>query len=268
MKRLIYILTFGSALFLVACEKVIDIPLIEADRKIVVEMEMKNGAGNNYCLLSKTGSVYDTADFEHISGASVKVTDEAGTEYIFVEDAAIPGRYSNSTLSAMPNTTYSMEIIADGETITAQSSTTSFPVIDNVFQQKLYNLFGQFTGSEEDSIIIVVYEFLDPASEVNYYLRRAWFNSEPDFSYSVFDDKLWNGQPVQGGMWEFDVHPGDTLHVELMSIDFENYRFFLTLDENSTSATSPANPESNLSGNAIGYFGAYLIDSTSYIVTE
>ncbi len=268
MRGAITYLTTVLAVSFVSCEKVIDIPLREADRRIVVEMEVMSDPGANYLSLTKTGSVYDVSNFDAISGASVSVTDQNGTVYVLNEIPGEPGKYTNPLLASEENSIYTMSISTESELITASSSTQSMPVIDEIFQQTLPNIFGQISGSEEDSLIIVVYEFTDPAEEVNYYLRRAWLNSETQIYRSVFHDNLWNGETVQGGMWEVEVVAGDTVHIDLLSIDFDTYRFYLTLDENSTSSASPANPESNLEGNAIGYFGAFLRDTASHIITE
>ena len=42
-----------------SCEKVIEIPLNDADRKVVVEAVFKDEPGSNYVILSKTGFVYE-----------------------------------------------------------------------------------------------------------------------------------------------------------------------------------------------------------------
>ncbi len=61
------------------------------------------------------------------------------------------------------------------------------------------------------------------------------------------------------------VVSGDTVTVELLSIDKATYDYFNTLrdilsSDRAATSLSPANPNTNLSGGALGYFAAWAID--------
>jgi hypothetical protein len=68
-----------------------------------------------------------------------------------------------------------------------------------------------------------------------------------------------------------NVNPGDTITIDLLSIDKATYDYFHTLSDILTSDQSPtslapANPTTNISGSALGYFAAYAVDSKQIVV--
>jgi len=129
------------------------------------------------------------------------------------------------------------------------------------------NIFGPFFGDTTDSIIEVTYSFLDDGAVENHYIRRSRINGG-DYVATSFDDDLWNGSQVTGTMWNVDAKKGDTVFTELMTVDKGIYRYFESLSENTSSTTTPANPVSNLDGDALGYFGVFCIDTITLIIPE
>jgi hypothetical protein len=59
------------------------------------------------------------------------------------------------------------------------------------------------------------------------------------------------------------LKPGDTMFVELWGIDKGVYEYYSTLNEilggAGPSTASPANPTSNITGGAMGYFSAFTV---------
>ena len=77
---------------------------------------------------------------------------------------------------------------------------------------------------------------------------------------------FFNGIPTFQFIMGYDMQPMDTIGVQLSSIDEANYSYLLVLSQSgSPFIIAPGNPISNLTGNAIGYFGAYAQDR-KYIV--
>ena len=256
------------ALLTVACEKIINVPLKDADRRIVVEMQIENMASdsNNFLLLSKTGSVYD-GGFEKISGATVTLMDESGASWVFSESAVEPGRYSHPTFSALANTGYSLTVDIDGTVLTSSSHTFDIPAIDSIYYDVLPNLYSGFTGNMADSVIEMFFSFDDNGAQTNYYRSNITINGELQDTYYIFDDKLFNGGNFVATLYATEIYPGDTVLIELVSMDDANYNFLATM-ANNNSGVAPANPESNIVGDAIGYFGAFTVDTMSIIVPE
>ena len=66
-------------------------------------------------------------------------------------------------------------------------------------------------------------------------------------------------------------NPGDTVWVDLLSIDKASYDYFNTLNniltsDRSPTSLAPANPNTNLTNGALGYFAAYSVDSRMIIL--
>ena len=67
------------------------------------------------------------------------------------------------------------------------------------------------------------------------------------------------------------VNKGDTITIELLSIDKAAYDYFHTLSEilssdQSPTSLAPQNPLTNLSGGALGYFAAYTVDTRKIVI--
>ena len=250
-----------------SCEKVIDIPLNEADQQVVVEAVGRSFLGESYVLLSKTGTVYDDTGFEKRSGATVTVTDKDGVETTFTEDPLQLGRYVAPTFQTTANNSYDLRVVlSDGEVLTASSTTNSIPVLDSLsfIQQN-----GGFGGFTDDTTFLVFYSFTDNGAEENFYRIRAWVNGEADNNYYIGNDVLGNGKPTTAPLFATESESKDTVYVELLSIDEDTYTYMLTLSNNISQgafSATPANPVSNIEGGGIGYFGAYTIDTATIIM--
>ena len=120
--------------------------------------------------------------------------------------------------------------------------------------------------------------FRDPLELGNYYRVNARSSSLiPADSidgrgYRLFTDKLTNGnemaERIRAGR---NVNPGDTITVELLSIDKAAYDYYSTLrdilsSDRSATSLSPANPNTNLTNGPLGYFAAFTVDTKSIVL--
>lgn len=266
MNRWVLLLVGFVAVF-TSCEKVIDVPLNEADQRIVVEGKLYDQAGESEVLLSKTGSVYDDSGFEKISGAQVTITDQLGTITMFDEDPLIPGRYFNNSFVATSNNTYTLNILVEGKELSAISTTYGKPTLDSLFYIETVGGFGP--QAENDTSYLVFYDFSDVGGIDNYYRLRPFINGKEDEIVYITDDKLFDGNTYSAPIFATDINKGDTVLMKLVSMDEENYTFNVTLASNTQDgafASAPANPVSNIEGDAIGYFGAFTTDTLSIII--
>lgn len=258
---------FAAILLFAACEKVIDIPLEDADRKIVIEGVLRDTPGENYILLSKTGSVYESSDFEKISNASVIVTDKNGTQYTFTEVVGVPGRYTNATFAAGFDNVYNLEVISGTETFTSSSQTFYKPELDSMSYLEQVGTFGVGT----DTTYLVFFNFTDKEDQENHYRIIVYVNGVADGTYYITNDELFDGQAYSQPAFATTVEKGDTVVMELLSMDKNAYTYFFSLS-NATAegpfAPTPANPVTNIEGGAIGYFNAYTSDTMSIIIPQ
>jgi hypothetical protein len=269
--RIIFVLTFVlSIYFIYGCQQVVSIDLNTANPRIVIEGNIKDQPGPYSVLLSTTGSYFDTTlATPPITHAQVLITDDLGNRDTLKE--VISGTYQSSTLIGVPGRTYTLSVKADGKECMA---TSSMPT--KVFIDSLYALPRHGLGGESGYDIYVM--FKDPPELGNYYRINARSSAViPSDSidgrrYRLFTDKLTNGnemkERIRAGK---NVGVGDTITIELCSIDKVSYDYFHTLSDilssdRSPTSLSPANPNSNISGDALGYFAAYTVDTKRIIL--
>ena len=114
----------------------------------------------------------------------------------------------------------------------------------------------------------------DPSEYRNYYRLIVYKKGEPrisdDMMY-IFNDDFMNGNMIFM-LWESEAFfPQDTVVVELQTLDKSTYEYYLTLNSlagGMFGASNPANPETNLSNDALGYFGAYTVSRDTIVIQE
>ena len=100
-----------------SCEEIIDLPLVDAEKRIVIEGVLNDRMGESHFNLSMTGTVYDNSGFEKISGAIVTVTDDIGVQFNFTEDPMNLGTYGLAGFQVVANGSYSIDININGESV-------------------------------------------------------------------------------------------------------------------------------------------------------
>ena len=103
----------------------------------------------------------------------------------------------------------------------------------------------------------------------SFFIKRK-INSISDFI--LRDDKIFDGNSIQIPLSIKTFQINDTVTVELLSLNKDTYDYYNTLIAGSSgpggmmSSSTPANPVSNISNSAMGYFGVYSINSKTIIV--
>jgi len=210
--------------------------------------------------------MYDDSGYERLSGAEITVTDKDGATFVF-DETAEAGMYHHPTFEVLPNNSYNLSVTVDGKEIVGHADTYATAEIDTIYYELVENVFGPIFGDTTDSIIQMKYSFQDDPARKNYYIRRSRINGG-DYRAVSFNDDLWDGQQVDGTMSNLEPNKGDTIFTELMTVDEGVYSFFESLSENTTSNVTPANPVSNLDGDALGYFGVFCVDTITLIIPE
>ena len=269
--RTIIVLTFFSAIgFLSGCQQVVSIDLNTANPRVVIEGNIKDQPGPYSVFLSMTGSYFDsTIATPPISYAQVVITDNQGNRDTLKEVTS--GTYQSSTLVGVSGRTYMLSVKADGKEYTATSAMPTKVFIDSLYALPRHGLDGE-SGYD------IYVTFKDPPELGNYYRINARSSavipadSIDGRRYRLFTDKLTNGnemtERIRAGK---NVNSGDTITIELCSIDKPSYDYFHTLSDilssdRSPTSLSPANPNSNISGDALGYFAAFTVDTKKIVI--
>jgi len=266
-----FILSFSVLAFaLSSCQKIVSIDLNKANPRMVIEGIVTDQQSPDSVVLSKSGDYFQPSlYFPPVPNATVVISDGAGTVDTLKE--GMPGTYRSSTLRGIPGRTYTLSVSAEGNVYKAVSSMPEKVLIDSLYATP----FRAFDGDVGYYLYVV---FHDPPTPGNYYRINLGISRPlpPDSitgeRYHLFSDKLTNGNEVTVRMRTGrSVVTGDTLTVQLLSIDQESYDYFRTLNDILTSdraptSLAPTNPNTNLTNGSLGYFTAYTVDARKIVL--
>ena len=249
-----------------SCTKVININLNDSAPRIIIEGSISDQPASCIVKLSKTINYNVPNIFPEIEGALVNITDDLGNRATLVE--VTPGIYTAKSFPGKVGRTYSISITSEGKTYTA-TSTMPDPVVIDTITQELF-LRGSFGGGNEIKYVKIQYK--DPAGINNYYRFIEERNGTLFDAISVDNDLLRDGNTITQDIVNinFPLETGDSVTIFLQTIDKPVFEYFSQLSQITDSyggqSASPANPVSNLSNMALGYFSAYAVRSKRIII--
>lgn len=258
-QTIFFICSFTGVFVFSGCKKVIDVSVKNASAQIVINGEVNNRRGPYHVIISKSVNFSADNNFPPVSGAFVTISGN-GEKDTLTESQ--PGIYSTNTLQGKPGQSYSLFVSVNSQTFTA-TSVMPYPVhLDSI----------SFLEGRKNSIYAVA-NFQDPPDTVNYYQFVEYSdggqlsNGRGNF---VFDDRLSDGRYIRPVLYDdsSDIRSGITLTVQMKCIDKYVYNYLYQLLQISGngggfSSPTPANPTSNISGGALGYFSANTVSSKS-----
>lgn len=252
-----------------SCEKEIDLELENESGKIVIEGNITDKVGPYIVKVTKSVAFTDENQYPAIANAQVVLSDNAGHSEILQYIGG--GNYQASTFTGQPGRTYTLTVKAEGKEYVAQS-TMPEPVAFEGLQQDSFAVAG-----ETSYTLLPV--FTDPPALGNRYLFSFTVNNNPKKFFSEFSDNVNNGLPNQRPLLlpnddsdpgDIKVVPGDIIYVEMQCIDEKVYTFYSALLQLSGSGPgggiTPANPPSNISNGALGYFSAHTSEKLSAVI--
>ena len=258
MKKILF-LSF-LRLSLMACEKEIEVDLNAANPKLVVEASLNDQSDIATVQLSYTVNFSESNTLPPSTGASVIITDHEGGTWSLIETS--PGIYQHMSLRGTIGHTYYLTIITtDNQSFSAEST---IPVPVTLDSLSFIERQGP-PGNGGDTIsYFVIPRYFDPAGAQNNYRFVQILNGTVDHSILVNNDNIFDGRVNEQPIFSPDVeiHSGDTFTLEMMNIDKAVYDYFYSLSQSigsggPNSASVPANPVSNISNGALGYFSAF-----------
>lgn len=261
MRSFLSILTLLAVVFTFSsCEKVIDVKLDDADKKLVIDAVITDQAGGCKVLVSQTKNFKDDNSFTGVSGAVVSITDGSGNETVLSPASAV-GVYEAPALVGQSGITYKLKVTANGQTYNAKSTMPAKVPLDSIYISTI-KFFG------DDQIFSNVM-FKDPVGVKNYYRFIQYVNGKRSKGIFVMDDDLSDGKQFDNTLYFFSdddnvelIYPGDEVTVEMQCIDAATYKYWFSMDRSATGSNqsaSPANPVSNIDNGALGYFSAQVV---------
>lgn len=272
--------------FLVSCEDVVDLDLKPGTSQLVVDGVVAVNDGPQRIRLTMSEPYFQNGTLATgASGATVRIQTDLGQTYDFTEDPAKPGEYVyNDTIRGVTGELFGLVIQYKGENFGAASVLMRGTVIDTLNQEERPAQFGNPAGKY---LNLVARDSLGPG---DFYWIRYALNGVRDLrpgKLTVSADAAFAPGSADGLEFIFPIknsinneepyEVGDKIDVEVLSIDFELWRF---LNETNTQINNTglfAEPIANVRGNvqnlnktsktqALGCFGIARISRASVTV--
>jgi hypothetical protein len=252
-----YFSTFLVGIFLIGCEKEIQLPLDPNQSLLVIDGSITDEAGPYYIKLSKSASISVSSNFLAITNATVIIRDNFGTVDTLLHEKE--GRYKTKKIKGIYGNTYYLEVLAEDKKYSANSTMPPKVVFDSL-------RINPFTLNNEIRYSVIPV-YTDPIQLGNSYRFIQKINDTLDQTFHVFNDNLNNGKenqrPLRGGSDSLKVKLKDIVAVEMQCITRPTFLYYYTLYQQSGAGpgggTTPSNPPSNIIGGALGIFSAHTV---------
>jgi len=263
MKNLqIAILLLFSMFLFSSCEDVIDLDLDAGTSQLAVDALVKVNDGVQKVRLTMTSEYFDNASpARGATGATVVLTSNLGQTYTFIESTSNAGDYfSADSIKAITGEAFTLNISYRGNEFYAISPVVRGTIIDTLFVEERPAQFGNEAGKYFQLIA------RDSVGFGDYCWIRYKLNGQTDLRISSLQSAL----PVDAAFalgnadgLEF-IFPirntingdkpylvGDTMDVELLSIDAEQWRFLNEMVTQLNNVGLFAEPIANVRGNVM-----------------
>ncbi len=251
---------FVTAFIVTSCEKEINVDLNSAPPQVIIEGIVTNEAGPYQVQISKSVIFSAANSYPAVSGASVVITDRTGS----ITDTLLEGpagTYKTRLIQGIPGHSYDLFVNSEGETYRA-SSTMPLPV---PFDSITFRHSSGGIGGENG--INAIPNFQDPPGIPNYYTFNATVNSRILKTTFVFGDRLSDGRYItqQLFMDSAYIQAGNVVSIKMHCVDKDVWNYFNTIQGEGFGSPAPANPISNITNNALGYFSAHTVQTKTAV---
>jgi len=262
-----------SLMLLVGCERVVDLNLPEAPRRLVVEARLERALDFTPQVQSiklSTTADYFSGEFPPAAtGAVVRVTDDLNRIAAFTETPTAGTYRAPASFVVARGRTYTLSVDFEGQHYGASDSTRQVPRLNNLYFDTPQA--GRYSGTDGFRAAI---NYVDPANVHNFYLWEQFVNgvrqTGPDTLVKlrvIGTDQIYNGRPVDGfqPFEGIDIPLNATVIVRQIAISEAMYRYYFALNDQLAIDGSPfAVPPASVRGNvqnktnpnlpALGYF--------------
>ena len=262
MKNVLRIIMLCSVAALVnsSCTEKINLKLKNSTPQLTIEGNVSDKPGPYYVILTKSKLYTENNSFTGLPSAVVVISDDAGNSDTLTEPIA--GLYQTNSIQGTIGRTYHIQVTSEGTTYESYCKMPQPVDIDSI----VLSTETDFKGKVKNKADILVQ---DPAGIPNFYRVISYLNSDMSSGFDIHRDRLWDGKLRSFGVPHSDFHAGDTLQVDLMSLDeriYTYYRQFNQNDNNFGAPAAPANPDAVFTPAALGYFSAHSIKSKTIII--
>lgn len=264
MKKYIFIGIIAA--FMNACTKEINIDLNSTDPRPIIEGTISTVAGETKVKITKTINFSENAPFPTVSGAIVTISDSKNNRIDTLKETA-KGIYSNTNLLGVEGLTYTLTVKIGSDIYSAKSTMPQKVLFESLNQEGESGTSSGGQGSFlRNSVVQIVPKYTDLANVDNYYQFIVTRNDTLLNDIFIRNDVGFNGVFTDRPLL-VEAAKNDVVKVAMHCLDKPVYDYFFGLNEvlNQSTAT-PANPVSNISNGALGYFKAHTSEQKSIIV--
>ncbi len=260
-----------AAISFTACEEVIVLDLENADAQLVIEARVNATNQTASVFLTKSNGFYEDVNLNVVSDATVDLTLANGS--IVNLPLIQNGFYAITGLNVVEGDALTMTVTDnDGNEYKAITNVPHTVEIDSL-QLVPTNSGGPggggpFGGGNEQFFQIFTH-WKDIGNKESFYQIQVTLNDtlQSDI-YQLVDDTNLDGNALSRPIFQ-SFKEGDTVKMELMSIDAASFRYLNDLSAvqgQGFNSTTPYNPKSNFDNNALGYFGVVQVDEETVIL--
>lgn len=245
-------------IFFTSCRKVIDVSVNPTASQYVVQANVIDDTGGHIVYISRTIGLNETNAFPKVSGATVVLQDVTANILDTLRESN-PGQYIAYRLIGVPTHTYKLWVKANGSEFTAISTMPKHVPLDSIYMER---------APIGNGLVLNIVYTDPPELGNNYHLTQSVNDSLLSDILSTTDE-VDNGNVVSRPIFsDYKYSRGDSLTVTLEAIDKNVLTYYEGLEQvaDQNSAT-PANPKTNITGGAIGYFSAHT-NSTKILIVR
>lgn len=276
--RNLYILLL--LLLTLSCQKEIELDYRDIEPVVSIEGRVTNE--QVYVLITRTRSMNDSVKSRGIGGAVVTISSEDGTEQL-VYDARDGYYRPASGMKGVPGRTYRLDVTLDGHQYAATSTMPrQAPIVSTQFiwQSLLDNgmLMYEMWASDPEPDMRNYYWYRVDRRAKDPKVRQK--QGTDAYRWSSFDDRgainariyrdimcvneeMMDGQDIEDDQLKSILFDGDTITLQLMTIDRAMFEYYQSL---SVGQRMGANPISNISGGCLGYFAAGSVSHADTVI--
>lgn len=247
-----------------SCQRNIDLSINHPSSLLVIEGNVTNILGVQIVTVSTTIPYNKTNVFPPVIGAFVTLSD-GEKSYVMSANDAEPGKYTIPNFKGVEGRIYTLSVKMDtAEVYTATSVMPKQVKMDSI------GINALSVGSKIIRTVSVYYH--DPPTQVNQYKFVLFVNGVQVKHVFTLDDSHSNGRVINTSLYQNDIEikSNDRVDVEMQCIDAAAYKYWYTLgqqnDNSPSNSATPTNPDSNLSGDVLGYFSAHTAERKTLIV--
>ena len=262
---------------LVACDVPVTLDEAQLAPVIVIEGQLTDIPALNYVKLTTTTSFYHKGPIPAVTDAIVSISEEGGSVYSFVHN---PGGSEDSigyyksvpSFAGKDGLAYTLHVTANGQEYTASDTMVAVNTIDSLTYQ--VNQLQKQHQPDSGQIYELLLYAKEPQDIRNYYLFRFYRNDSAVRAYEndiyIAEDAAL-GPTIAGLPSPVYYAQYDTASAHILNVSRYSFIYYLDLqmalnNDGGLFGPPPANPTTNLSNDALGYFLVAAVAADTVVI--